>query len=71
MTDHQFRPAPKDHEIEVLFDGKAHKGRYHLEHDNIVVTYQGASKLAHQGTDNDRLAREILAEIVSAKHGKH
>ena len=71
MTNQQFRQPPADHEIEVSFEGKAHKGRYHLEHDNIVVTYQGASKLVHQGDDNDRLAREVLAAIVAAKHGQH
>ena len=71
MTNQQFRPPPQDHEIEVSFDGKTHKGRYHLEHDNLVVTYQGASKLVQQGTDNDSLAREVLTAIVEAKHGRH
>jgi hypothetical protein len=68
MSNPQFAPPPKQHEIEISFDGKTHKGRYHLEHDNIVVSYQGASKLVPQGADNDSLARSVLSEIVSAKH---
>ena len=68
MSNQQFKPPPQDHEIEITFDGKTHKGRYHLEHDNIVVSYQGASKLVLQGPDNDSLARNVLTEIVTAKH---
>lgn len=71
MANQQFKPAPADHEIEIQFDGKTHKGRYHLEHDNLVVSYQGASKMTTQGADNDTLARNILTEIVSAKHARH
>lgn len=71
MTNPQFKPAPVNHDIEVQFDGKVHKGQYHLEHDNVVVSYQGASKMGVKGDDNDTLARSILAEIVAAKHGKH
>jgi hypothetical protein len=71
MTNPQFRAAAVNHDIEVQFDGKSHKGQYHLEHDNIVVSYQGASKMIKQGTDNDALARTTLQEIVSAKHGAH
>ena len=71
MPNQQFKPPPADHDIEIQFDGKTHKGRYHLEHDNIVVSYQGASKMTLQGPDNDSLARNILTEIVSAKHGRH
>ena len=67
----QFKPPPQDHEIEITFDGKTHKGRYHLEHDNLVVSYQGASKLVLQGPDNDSLARNVLTEIVTAKHRGH
>ena len=44
MTNQQFKPPPANHEIEIQIDGKTHKGRYHLEHDNIVVYYQGASR---------------------------
>jgi len=71
MTNPQFRPAAVNHNIEVQFDGKTHKGQYHLEHDNLVVSYQGASKMIAQGNDNDALARTILKEIVAAKHGQH
>lgn len=71
MTNQQFKPPPANHEIEITFDGKTHKGQYHLERDNIVVTYQGASKLVHQGADNDSIARNLLTEIVNAKHGRH
>ena len=68
MTNPQFTPAPANRDIEVQFEGKVHKGQYHLEHDNIVVSYQGASKMVVQGDDNDALARSVLAEIVAAKH---
>ena len=71
MTNPQFRQAPVSHDIEVQFDGTTHKGQYHLEHDNVVVSYQGASKMTKQTDDNDTLARSILQEIVSAKHGRH
>ena len=71
MTNQQFRPPAVNHNIEVQFDGKTHKGQYHLEHDNLVVSYQGASKMIAQGPDNDTLARTILKEIVAAKHGQH
>lgn len=71
MTNQQFKPPPQEHEIEITFDGKTHKGRYHLEHDKIVVSYQGASKLTLQGPDNDGLAKNVLTEIVTAKHGRH
>lgn len=71
MTNPSFRPAPVNHNIEIQFEGKTHKGQYHLEHDNIVVSYQGASKLSPKGADNDALARTILTEIVTAKHGRH
>lgn len=72
MSNQQFKQPPVDHEIEVQFEGKTHKGRYHLEHDNIVVTYQAGSKMVTQGSDNDSLARAVLADIVSAKHkGSH
>ncbi len=70
MTNPQFKAAPADHEIEIMIDGKTHKGRYHLEHENIVVSYQGASKLAPQGADNDALAKTVLNDIVTAK-AKH
>jgi len=70
MSNQQFKPAPAEHEVEVMIDGKMHKGRYHLEHDKIVVSYQGASKLALQGPDNDALAKGVLGEIVAAKQ-KH
>ncbi len=71
MTNPQFKPAPENHDIEIQFDGKTHKGRYHVEHDNIVVSYQGASKMVAQGADNDALARAILTDIVTAKHAQH
>jgi hypothetical protein len=71
MTNPQFRPAAANHDIEVQFDGKTHKVQYHLEHDYVVVSYQGASKMIKQVDDNDTLARETLKEIVSAKHGQH
>ena len=71
MSNPQFRPPPVNHEIEITFDGKTHKGQYHLEHENVVVSYQGASKMIKQGPDNDALARVILQEIVTAKHGRH
>jgi len=71
MTNQAFKPEPTNHTVEVLFDGKTHKGQYHLEHDNIVVSYLGASKMIKQGADNDTLARTTLEEIVNAKHGKH
>jgi hypothetical protein len=71
MSNQQFKPPAQDHEIEITFDGKTHKGRYHLEHDNLVVSYQGASKVVLQGPDNDTLARNVLTEIVTAKHGRH
>jgi hypothetical protein len=71
MTNPQFRQPPVNHDIEVQFEGKSHKGQYHLEHDNLVVSYQGASKMIAQGPDNDALARAILKDIVAAKHGKH
>ena len=71
MTNPQFRPPAANHDIEVTFEGKTHKGQYHLEHDNVVVSYQGASKMIKQGADNDALARATLTEIVTAKHGQH
>jgi hypothetical protein len=71
MTNPQFKAAPVNHDIEVQFEGKTHKGQYHLEHDNLVVSYQGASKMTAKGDDNDTLARSILADIVAAKHGRH
>jgi hypothetical protein len=71
MTNPSFRPAPVNHDIEILVDGKTHKGQYHLERDNIVVSYQGASKMTPTGSDNDSLARGMLAEIVAAKQGRH
>lgn len=71
MSNQQFKQPPEQHEVEITFDGKTHKGRYHLEHDNIVVSYQGASKMATKGADNDSLARNVLTEIVTAKHGRH
>ena len=67
MSNQQFKPVPVDHQIEIQFDGKTHKGHYYVERDNIVVSYMGASKMALQGTDNDTLARNVLTEIVSAK----
>ena len=71
MANQQFKPAPTNHAVEVQVDGKTHKGTYHVEHDNLVVSYQGASKMVSQGADNDALARTLLGEIVNAKHGKH
>ena len=71
MSNPQFKQPPQEHDVEITFDGKTHKGRYHLEHDNIVVSYQGASKLSTQGPDNDTLAKNLLTQIVSAKHGRH
>jgi hypothetical protein len=71
MTNPLFRPPAVNHDIEVQFDGKAHKGQYHLEKDNLVVSYQGASKMIKQGADNAALARTTLQEIVTAKHGRH
>lgn len=70
MANQPFKPPPAEHDVEVQIDGKAHKGRYHLEHDNIVVSYQGASKLAPQGADNDALAKTVLGQIVAAKQRK-
>jgi len=67
MTNPQFKPLPVDHEVEVTLDGKAHKGRYHLEHDNIVVSYQGASKMVPQAADNASLAKTVLTDIIKAK----
>jgi hypothetical protein len=71
MTNPQFKPPPVNHDVEVTLDGKTHRGQYHLEHENLVVSYQGASKMITQGPDNDALARTILAQIVAAKHGRH
>lgn len=71
MTNPQFRAPDVSHDIEVQFDGKTHKGQYHLEHDNLVVSYLGASRVSKQADDNDTLARTILKEIVVAKHGRH
>jgi hypothetical protein len=71
MSNQQFKPPPAEHDVEIQIDGKTHKGRYHLEHDNIVVSYQGASKLALQGPDNDTLAKNVLTEIVAAKNRRH
>jgi hypothetical protein len=71
MSNQQFKPRPEDNEIEVQLDGKTYKGQYHLEHDNIVVSYQGASKLALQGPDNDALAKNVLTEIVNSKNRQH
>jgi hypothetical protein len=68
MSNQQFKPPPENHDVEITFEGKLHKGRYHLEHDNIVVSYQGASKMTAQGGDNDSLARAVLTEIVTAKN---
>ena len=68
MTNSPFKPAPANRDIEVQFEGKTHKGQYHIEHENLVVSYQGASKMVVQGDDNDALARTVLAEIVAAKH---
>ena len=67
MTNPQFKPAPAEHDVEIMIDGKTHKGRYHLEHENVVVSYPGASKMAAQAADNDGVARTVLAEIVGHK----
>jgi hypothetical protein len=67
MSNQPFRPTPIDHEIEVLHEGKTYKGHYHLEKDNVVVSYQGASKMATQDGDDATLARTILEQIVIAK----
>jgi hypothetical protein len=67
MTNSPFKPAPSNDDIEVQIEGHTHKGQYHLEHDNIVVSYQGASKMVAGGADNDALARAILTDIVKAK----
>ena len=37
-----------------------------VEHDNLVVSYQGASKMTPRGADNDVLAKSVLADIVKA-----
>ena len=71
MSNQQFKPPPENHSIEIQFDGKTHKGQYHLEHDNLVVSYQGASKMVKQAGDHDSVARNTLTEIVTAKHGRH
>lgn len=71
MSNQQFKQPPENHQIEIQFDGKTHKGQYHLEHDNLVVSYQGASKMVAKGADNEVLARNTLTEIVTAKHGRH
>lgn len=71
MSNSQFKQPPVDHEIEVTFDGKTHKGRYHLEHDNVVVSYQGASKMISGGADNDAVAKNALTDIVKAKQAQH
>jgi hypothetical protein len=72
MSNQQFKQPPENHPIEIQFDGKTHKGAYHLEHDNLVVSYQGASKMVKvAGGDNDTAARNTLTEIVTAKHGRH
>lgn len=68
MTNQQFRQPPVDREIEVLHEGKTYKGRYHLEKNHVVVSYQGASKVAVQEGDDATLARAILEQIVVAKH---
>ena len=67
MTNQQFKPPNANHDIEIQLEGKTHKGQYHVERENIVVSYMGASKLAASGADNDTLARSILKDIVSAK----
>ena len=71
MTNPAFRPPTVNHSIEIQFEGKTYKGQYHLEHDNIVVSYQGASKMVPKGDDNEALSRAILSEIVAAKQGRH
>ena len=67
MTNPQFKPEPAAHDVEIMIDGKTHKGRYHIEHENVVVSYQGASKMAPQAADNDSVARSVLAAIVEHK----
>ena len=67
MTNQQFRPAPVDLDIEVLHEGKAHKGRYHIEKGNLVVSYQGASKMVLQNGDDATLAKSVLEQLVIAK----
>ena len=71
MTNPAFKPPPVNNNVEIQFEGKTYKGQYHLEHDNVVVSYQGASKMVPKGDDNDALSRTILAEIVAAKQGRH
>lgn len=67
MTNPQFKAAAAEHDVEIMIDGKTHKGRYHLERDSLVVSFQGASKMVPQGADNDSLARTVLNDIVTAK----
>lgn len=67
MSNQQFRPAPVEHEVEVLHDGKTYKGRYHVEKNNLVVSYQGASKMVVQDGDDAALAKSTLEQIVMAK----
>jgi hypothetical protein len=71
MTNEQFAPPPARHPVEIMIDGKTHKGSYHLEHENLVVSYQGGSKMAPQSGDNATQAKSMLGEIVAAKHGRH
>jgi hypothetical protein len=71
MTTPAFKQPPVNHNVEVQYEGKTYKGQYHLEHDNVVVSYQGASKMVPKGDDNDALSRTILTEIVAAKLGRH
>ncbi|MBY0497050.1 MAG: hypothetical protein K2Y23_22840 [Cyanobacteria bacterium] len=71
MTNPAFKPPPVNNNVEIQFEGKTYKGQYHLEHDNVVVSYQGASKMVPTSDDNDTLSRTILTEIVAAKHGRH
>ena len=54
-----------------MIDGKTHTGSYHLEHENLVVSYQGGSKMAPQSGDHATQAKSMLGEIVAAKHGRH
>ena len=63
----QFRPAPVEHDVEVTHEGKTHKGRYHVEKSTLVVSYQGASKVAAQDGDDAALAKVVLEQIVIAK----
>ena len=63
----QFRPEPVHHEVEVLHDGKTYKGRYHIEKGNVVVSYQGASKMVLQEGDDAALAKTVLEQLVIAK----